>query len=117
MPLAPTPCLEPSCPNHAVSYGRCSTHQRPAWYGSTRKARLPRDWQTRRIIVLKRDKGICYLCGEPNADTVDHVIAGDDHSLENLRAVHDKVAPHCHRYKSSNEGHEAKAANKPKPRR
>ena len=115
--LAPTPCLEPKCPEHAVNQGRCQAHQRPAWQGSTRASRLPKDWQTRRLIVIKRDKGICYLCNEAGADTVDHVIAGDDHTLGNLKAVHDKAPPHCHRFKSSQEGHEAQRGNKVKPRR
>lgn len=84
--------------------------------GSTRASRLPKDWRTRKLIVLKRDKFICYVCGGEGADAVDHVIAGDDHNLTNLKAIHDHVAPHCHRYKSSQEGNDAKAANKTKRR-
>lgn len=114
--LAPTPCIEANCHAHATRQSRCDAHQKP-WVGSTRKQRLPTDWRTRKLIVLNRDKRICYVCGEDGADAVDHVIAGDDHSLENLKAIHDHVAPHCHRYKSSREGHEAKAANRIKPRR
>lgn len=106
--LAPTPCLDSPCPLPAIRGGRCKEHQRPAWLGSNRKLDLPKDWRTRRLIVLKRDKGICYLCGEANADTVDHIKAGNDHSLNNLAAVHDRVAPHCHRYKTSQEGHAGK---------
>ena len=113
--LAPTPCIEDNCPNKAIRGGRCSSHQRP-WVGSTRKSRLPSDWSTRRLIVLKRDKGVCYLCGQEGADTVDHVEAGDNHDLSNLKAVHDHATPHCHRYKSSQEGHEAKAAARVRPR-
>ena len=113
---APTPCLEQGCQDHATKEGRCNQHQRPRWVGSYRKQRLPRDWNTRRLIVLKRDQGVCYLCGQSGADTVDHVAAGDDHSLGNLKAVHDHVAPHCHRFKSSQEGHDAKAAQRVKPR-
>lgn len=100
--LAPTPCLE-NCGQSAIYQGRCKEHQKPKWQGSTRKERLPRDWATRRQIVLKRDRGICYLCGQPGADTVDHVIRGDDHSLTNLAAVHDRTPPHCHRDKTSKE--------------
>lgn len=111
---APTPCLK--CGQLAVNMGRCQDHQLPAWQGSTRRSRLPSDWNTRRLIVLKRDKGICYVCGGPNADAVDHLIAGDDHSLGNLKAIHDHVEPHCHREKSTREGIEAKAGNKIKPR-
>ena len=117
MALAPTPCLEAGCRENATHQGRCSPHRRPAFIGSTRGSRLPNDWRTRRSIVLKRDQSICYLCGEAGADTVDHVIAGDDHSLENLKAVHDRVAPHCHRYKTSNDAHEAKKAQAIKRRR
>lgn len=68
------------------------------------------------MIVLKRDSGICYLCGEEGADTVDHIIAGDDHSLTNLAAVHDRTPPHCHRYKTSQDAHAAKKANQIKKR-
>lgn len=113
--LAPTPCIETDCPDKTFKGGRCIQHQRP-WAGSTRKSRLPSDWSTRRLIVLKRDNGICYLCGGAGADTVDHVEVGDNHSLSNLAAVHDHVAPHCHRSKSSKEGHEAKASMRPRPR-
>ena len=106
---APTPCLEQNCSNTATKFGRCPEHQRAPWQGSKRRSRLPPDWATRRLIVFKRDGGICYLCGEPGADTIDHIKQGDDHSLENLAPVHDRLPPHCHRYKSSTEGHLAKA--------
>lgn len=109
--LAPTPCLEAGCPNHAKRQGRCENHQK-AWVGSTRRERLPKDWGTRRMIVLRRDKGICYLCGGEGADTVDHIVPGDDHSLGNLAAVHDRIAPHCHRKKSASEGHQAQRGNR-----
>lgn len=111
--LAPTPCLD--CHNYAVNRGRCKDHQ-VAWKGSTRRERLPADWRTRRIVVLKRDKGICYICKQEGADTVDHVIPGDDHGLHNLAAVHDRVPPHCHRKKSSEEGNAAQKGNKIKRR-
>ena len=105
----PTKCLNTGCYEYVVYHGRCQEHQRPAFENSTRKARLPKDWNTRRQIVMARDKGICYICGGEGADTVDHVKQSmqDDHSLDNLAAVHDRVAPHCHRYKTAAEGHEA----------
>jgi len=112
MPYAPTPCLD--CGKPSTFKGRCATHQPEPWLNSTRKQRLPADWNTRRLIVLKRDRAICYLCGQPGADGVDHVQAGDNHNLNNLRAVHDKTQPYCHRFKSSQEGHEAKASMKVK---
>ena len=108
---APTPCIEAQCFNEAVYQGRCDTHKQQ-WIGSTRKERLPKDWNTRRAIVLKRDKGVCYLCGGGGADTVDHIEAGDNHSLENLKAVHDRTPPHCHRYKTSLEANQAQKLNR-----
>ena len=114
--LAPTPCAEPKCVALAVNRGKCLEHQ-VHWQGSTRAARLPKDWRTRREVVLRRDKGICYLCGQSGADTVDHIVPGDDHSLPNLASVHDRIAPHCHRLKSSNEGNEAIKNNRIKRRR
>lgn len=78
------------------------------WQGSTRSARLPSDWPARKRAVRERDRGICWICGQPGADYVDHKNPGDDHSLENLAEVHDKAWPHCHRYKSSAEGNRAR---------
>jgi len=86
-----------------------------AWESSDRKARLPSDWSTRRVRVLRRDGYKCQardslgvLCGAP-ANQADHIEPGDDHSLENLRAL-------CrwhHARKSSAEG---AAARRPRPK-
>jgi 5-methylcytosine-specific restriction enzyme A len=114
MPLAPTPCLENGCGGYATRMGRCPTHQLPAWNNSTRKQRLPSDWNTRRQIILRRDKNICHVCGDPGADGVDHIIAGDDHSLKNLAPIHDRTPPFCHKYKSSQEGNAAQRGNRTK---
>lgn len=90
-----------------------------AWaaHPSGRKARLPADWPRIRRLVMQRDQGICYLCGQPGADRVDHKRRGDDHSMENLGAVHDSNAPHCHRLKSAREGAAARTAIQAKGRR
>jgi len=77
------------------------------WVGSTRKERLPPDWAKRKAAVRARDGDICYLCGLPGADTIDHKVPGDNHELWNLAPVHDRNPPHCHRRKSSAEGHAA----------
>jgi len=74
-----------------------------AW-NTDRKDRLPSDWVKRRAIVLKRDGHRCVECGKP-ANQVDHIIAGDDHSFENLRAL----CRECHGKKSSAEGHAARS--------
>jgi 5-methylcytosine-specific restriction protein A len=75
-----------------------------SWEGSTRRARLPQGWDKTQARILRRDRHICWLCGRPGADGVDHVIPGDDHQDPNLRAVHHNVAPYCHRKKSAAEG-------------
>jgi len=114
--LAPTPCSVGGCRELVVAKGKCREHQTP-WEGSTRRARLPQDWSTRRLIVLKRDKGICHICGKSGADTVDHVVAGDDHSLQNLKPVHDRTPPHCHRYKTNREAQAVRDGNRVRRRR
>ena len=60
---------------------------------SDRAARLPSDWSTRRVRVLRRDSYRCQArdslgvpCGEL-ANEVDHVEPGDGHSLDNLQAL------------------------------
>ncbi len=79
------------------------------WQGSTRRSRLPLDWSSRIVPrIMARDHGICYLCGQPGADTIDHIQPGDNHTDTNLAAVHDRTWPHCHRYKSSREGNTAR---------
>ena len=57
-----------------------------AWEGSTRRQRLPLDWHNRRRSVIRRAEGKCAVCGEP-ANEVDHILQGDDHSLENLQLL------------------------------
>lgn len=87
-----------------------------AWASSTRRARLPKDWSRRRIRVERRAGGRCECTGcEPfgSNDTrpahegrcgtrgseCDHVIAGDDHRVENLQWL----CSTCHRRKTLRE--------------
>ena len=52
---------------------------------------MPRGWASRRISVLVRDNYMCYLCGLPGANSVDHVIPhaqGGSDGMENLKAAH-----------------------------
>lgn len=63
---------------------------------------LPSDWQRIRRRILSRDGGICYLCGQPGAGEVDHLIPasrGGNDDDSNLAAVHKR----CHRFKTSRE--------------
>lgn len=81
------------------------------WAGSTRRARLPRDWPAIRQRILKRDQRRCTWpgCGQPATD-VDHIVAGDDHTDANLTSLCD---PH-HRAKSGREGAAARTYVSPR---
>jgi 5-methylcytosine-specific restriction endonuclease McrA len=51
----------------------------------------PRGWRKLREAVFRRDGHVCWRCGLPGANSVDHVIPvvlGGDHSLGNLRPAH-----------------------------
>lgn len=104
-----TVCNERGCPELVgAGANRCPAHARAAWTGSTRRdATLTKEWRRLRARIMRRDQGICYLCGKPGADTVDHkvpVSQGGTDDPSNLGAVHDRNAPHCHRAKSAREG-------------
>lgn len=82
-----------------------------AWQGSTRRARLPKDWPRIRRRIIRRDKGVCVAtysdgtqCGLPGTE-VDHIVPGDDHTATNLRLL----CSWHHRHKSSSEGGSAAA--------
>nr|WP_132120521.1 HNH endonuclease signature motif containing protein [Actinocrispum wychmicini] len=79
-----------------------------SWTSSSRKSRLPAGWTALRLAVLKRDRFTCQIQGPDcttHATEVDHLVAGEDHRLENLRAV----CSVCHGEKSAQEGNRAKA--------
>lgn len=81
---------------------------RPSWAGSDRKSRLPLDWGRLRRVVLER----CgYRCEwregrrrcRNGATDVDHIVPGDDHSLDNLQGL-------CHQHHLTKTGREVAAA-------
>ncbi|QMP84547.1 HNH endonuclease [Streptomyces phage Endor2] len=83
------------------------------WQNSNRRDRLPPDWFKIRARVLRRDGHTCthrdangIRCADLATD-VDHIRPGDDHSMENLRAL----CSWHHGQKSGAEGAAAKAAN------
>lgn len=70
----------------------------PGWSYDTPKA-----WTSTRRRILKRDRGICYICGRPGADQVDAKIPesqGGQHVDSNLGAIHSKP---CHEDKTRHE--------------
>lgn len=85
-----------------------------AWQNSTRRDRLPPDWERTRKRIGKRDDWSCqwrmadgFLCGR-EAREVDHIKAGDDHSDRNLQCL---CAWHHHK-KSGGEGARAVAVKR-----
>ncbi len=75
-----------------------------AWSTSTRSKRLPSDWAKRREAVKRRARNRCeaqvHARGCPGAGTeCDHIIEGDDHSLENLQWL----STECHKAKTQAE--------------
>lgn len=76
------------------------------WQTSNRRSRLPANWQRLRSQVLRRDNHRCQwedhlgIRCNLTATDVDHIIAGDDHRIDNLQSL---CAAH-HAFKSSSEG-------------
>jgi len=83
-----------------------------------KRNRLPADWKTRRLRVLRRDRFACQwrerpgadVCGE-RANQCDHIVRGEDHWLENLQALCERH----HRTKTAREGNAAKTPRKNTP--
>ncbi|TRX43739.1 HNH endonuclease [Corynebacterium guaraldiae] len=79
-----------------------------SWSTSDRRKRLPSDWSRRRLEVLRRDQHQCRAKGpgcKGRATEVDHILRGDDHSLNNLQAL----CSVCHRRKTLSEAQAASA--------
>ena len=79
-----------------------------AWSTSDRRSRLPSNCLQLRAEVFATKGRRCYIVEDGHrctstATEVDHRVAGDDHSLENLEPI---CSAH-HRRKSSSEGWQA----------
>jgi 5-methylcytosine-specific restriction endonuclease McrA len=94
-------CAHGDCP-HAVP---CPDHPKVAFEGSTRSARLPKNWHRIRRRILRRDI-VCQVCLNRPAIEVDHITPGDDHSPENLQGI----CTDCHRSKTAREANAARNA-------
>lgn len=110
-------CSEPGCPNLAIKAGRgrCEMHPRIAWadrpstterYGMSGSAQ-----QTLHQRILRDAEFVCYVCGLPGADEVDHIIpihlGGAKRDPANLGAIHGDP---CHELKTKAENAARRAA-------
>ncbi|MEU4579961.1 HNH endonuclease [Nonomuraea sp. NPDC023979] len=95
MPRAKQVCSTAGCVRPVTARGKCLRHDPGPWATSDRRSRLPSNWSSLRLAILRRDKRTCYVCGG-EASEVDHVQRGDDHSPANLRAI----CAECHQRKT-----------------
>ena len=109
MPTAPRlPCTAPGCANLKP----CTVHPPRGWAKNRRRARgialSGSAEQARAQRIIRRDRGICYVCGKPGADQADHVVArsnGGPDTDENMRAIHGEP---YHRIKTAEEAADAR---------
>lgn len=91
-PRSLTVCNQPGCPTLTTT-SHCLDHARKAWAGSTRRARLPRNWPTLRARVLQRDSQRCTHHDEhghrcpARATDVHHLNGDDNHTPSNLASL------------------------------
>ena len=90
------------------------------WKGDPRTTTAA--WRRLRLTILARDGYVCYVCGQPGADEVDHLHSHarciaegiDPDDPANLASIHDNP---CHRRKSGREGQRAATLVRPRQRR
>jgi 5-methylcytosine-specific restriction protein A len=92
MPRAQSRCRKDGCDQLKP----CPDHTPKPWAGSTRRSRLPPDWDQRRELVAARAGGRCEglsFAGESTwhaagctgqGSECDHKHRGDNHALDNL---------------------------------
>jgi 5-methylcytosine-specific restriction endonuclease McrA len=77
-------------------------------------ARHTRRWREHTVPrILRRDGGICHLCGQPGAETADHLVPvdhGGSDAHPNLAAAHRR----CNRIRGTRPIDEACAAIEPR---
>ncbi|WP_078657955.1 HNH endonuclease [Streptomyces rimosus] len=109
MPRARQICFRSGCPKVAVRSGACLEHvpkvvdHRQPWARkSKRNEHRSAGWTRLRRTILRRDNRTCYLCGDPKASEVDHIIpvafGGTDEPM-NLAAC----CRTCHQLKTARE--------------
>lgn len=82
-------------------------------------ARTGRPWRRLRDRIIRRDGGICHLCGQPGADSADHIVAvahgGALYDPTNLAAVHHDAGARCNRVRGSRSIEQARTSVAPEP--
>lgn len=95
MPRKPSlNCRIPGCNGG----GACELHTPKPWEQSSRRHRLPSDWNRRRARILRRDP-ICRSCMAAPSAEVDHVDGTDNHADTNLQGL----CKPCHARKTAAE--------------
>lgn len=72
-----------------------------------------RRWRQLKTRIIRRDAGVCHLCGRPGADSADHLIpealGGPRWDPANLAAVHHNAEPRCNRIRGARTIEQAQA--------
>ena len=113
---APSLCTHDRCPNIATHKGRCEEHRSSGWTdrpqlgkhrGSARSIEGVSDaaiYQWMKAVEAANPEGICYVCGKPGADEIDHKIpileGGAATDPANGGRIHGEP---CHRRKTARE--------------
>lgn len=105
---APKKCGRLDCDTRVTGTTYCPEHT-PVWQGSTRRSRLPTNWNQIRIATEHRANGRCEAQSRLNqphhpdcsglGSECDHVIPCDDHSLANTCWL----STPCHKAKTARE--------------
>jgi len=83
---------------------------------SWRTKPLPPNWGRTHRRILRRDRGICYVCHGKGANSVDHIVPvsqGGGEEDSNLAAIHESP---CHAAKTAREANAANPMARPRKR-